>query len=170
MKRIGLISDTHGWLDNAVFKYFENCDEIWHAGDIGTLAVIEQLEEFKPIKAVYGNVDGTGVRIITKENLRWSCEGVDVLMTHIGGRPGNYSLNIKEELKRNPPQLFICGHSHICLAKYDSKLSFLHLNPGAAGRHGFHHVRTIMRFQADEGKISNLEVIELGPRSEKVCL
>lgn len=168
MKKIGLISDTHGWLDDAVFKHFAHCDEIWHAGDIGTLDVLSSLEKFKPTIAVFGNIDGTEIRKATKETLRWNCEGTDVLMTHIGGRPGNYSLNIRDEIKRNPPQLFICGHSHICLAKFDSQFNFLHLNPGAAGRHGFHHVRTLMRFDANNGKLSNLEVIELGPRSERV--
>lgn len=168
MKRIGLISDTHGWLDDAVYKYFAECDEIWHAGDIGTLALLEALEAFKPTKAVFGNIDGTDIRKATVENLRWNCEGLDVLMTHIGGRPGNYSTNIKEELIQSAPQLFICGHSHICLAKMDPKLRFLHLNPGAAGRHGFHQVRTLMRFEVNSGRIENLEVIELGPRSERI--
>lgn len=168
MKKIGLISDTHGWLDETVFKYFEKCDEIWHAGDIGTPDVLEKLGKFKPLKAVYGNIDGTEIRIMTNEFLRWTVEGVDVLMTHIGGRPGNYSTNIRNDLKQNPPQLFICGHSHICLAKYDDKFKFLYLNSGAAGRHGFHHIRTIMRFDLNEKKILNLEVIELGPRSERV--
>lgn len=168
MKRIGLISDTHGWLDDAVFKYFAQCDEVWHAGDIGTLAVLEALENFKPTKAVFGNIDGAEIRRATVENLRWNCEGLDVLMTHIGGRPGNYSKNIRDVLKQQPPQLFICGHSHICLAKMDAKMGFLHLNPGAAGRHGFHHVRTLMRFSVSNGKVQNLEVIELGPRSERM--
>lgn len=168
MKKIGLISDTHGWLDESVFRYFESCDEIWHAGDIGTLDVLHQLEQFRPTKAVFGNIDGHEIRIATVENFRLMIDGVDVLMTHIGGRPGRYSSNILDEIKQRPPKLFICGHSHICLAQYDKKYGFLHLNPGAAGRHGFHHIRTLMRFDIGEGKVSNLEVIELGPRSERL--
>jgi len=168
LKKIGLISDTHGWLDETVFRHFESCDEIWHAGDIGTMDVLESLQNFKPVRAVFGNIDGTEIRKATVENLRWKCEDVDVLMTHIGGRPGNYSLNIRSEIIQSPPALFICGHSHICLAKHDAKYNMLHLNPGAAGRHGFHHVRTLLRFDVDKDKLSNLEVIELGPRSERL--
>lgn len=169
MKKIGLISDTHGWLDEAVFRHFSNCDEIWHAGDIGKLEVLEKLQQYKPTRAVFGNIDGDEIRKATIENLRWDCEGMDVLMTHIGGKPGNYSLNIRNIIKQSPPQLFICGHSHICLAQHDKQYDMLHLNPGAAGKHGFHHIRTLMRFQLDEGKLLNLEVIELGPRAEKLC-
>jgi putative phosphoesterase len=166
MKKIGLISDTHGWLDDAVFKHFASCDEIWHAGDIGTTNVLLALEKFKPTKAVFGNIDDTNIRKMTVENLRWNCEGVDVWITHIGGRPGNYATPVVKELRLNPPDLFICGHSHICLVKKDPSSKFLYMNPGAAGKHGFHHMRTLLRFDIDQGKLLNLEVIELGKRSQ----
>jgi uncharacterized protein len=165
VKRIGLLSDTHGFLDERVFTHFETCDEIWHAGDIGTLQVLGKLEAFKPLRAVYGNIDGTEIRVRTKEHWRWNCEGMDVWITHIGGRPGNYALPVRAELKRHPPGLFICGHSHLCLVQMDKVGRFLYMNPGAAGTHGFHQVRTLLRFIIDQGKISNLEVVELGPRS-----
>lgn len=163
--KIGLISDTHGWLDEAVFRHFDECDEVWHAGDIGTLDVLKRLEIFKPTRAVYGNIDDAKIRSHAPENLRWNCEGMDVWMTHIGGRPGNYASPIKHELIMHPPQIFICGHSHLCLVKMDQTIKTLYMNPGAAGRHGFHHVRTLLRFQITNGKINNLEVIELGKRS-----
>jgi uncharacterized protein len=164
LKKIGLLSDTHGWLDDAVFRHFEQCDEIWHAGDIGTTAVLDQLKAFKPLKAVYGNIDGAEIRLDCPEHLRWNCEGVDVWITHIGGRPGNYALPIKNVIRSNPPKLFVCGHSHICLVKMDTTLKCLHINPGAAGRHGFHKVRTLLRFEIDNGRMQNMDVIELGPR------
>ncbi len=165
MKKIGLISDTHGWLDDAVFRHFEACDEVWHAGDIGSPEVLTQLENFKTTRAVFGNIDDSAIRKRTVENLRWNCEGVDVWITHIGGKPGNYATPIKSELILNPPKLFICGHSHLCLVQMDKAIHCLYMNPGAAGRHGFHHVRTILRFELDDGKIQNLEVIELGKRA-----
>jgi len=165
VKKIGLISDTHGWLDDAVFRYFEQCDEVWHAGDIGTMDVLQKLESFKTTRAVFGNIDGTEIRKCTVENLRWHCEEVDVWITHIGGKPGNYALPIKSEIQSKPPQLFICGHSHLCLVQMDKTLRTLYMNPGAAGRHGFHHVRTLLRFEIDGKKIQKLEVIELGPRT-----
>jgi len=164
MKKIGLISDTHGWLDDAIFKHFQDCDEIWHAGDIGTMEVLDSLEAFKPTRAVFGNIDDTPIRSRTVENLRWHCEGVDVWITHIGGKPGNYSNLVRQELKTNPPKLFICGHSHLCLVQMDKSNSVLYMNPGAAGKQGFHHVRTILRFELHDSKIQNLEVIELGKR------
>ncbi len=165
MKKIGLISDTHGWLDDAVFRHFEACDEVWHAGDIGFPDVLTQLENFKPTRAVFGNIDDSAIRKRTVENLRWNYEGVDVWITHIGGKPGNYATPIKSELILNPPKLFICGHSHLCLVQMDKAINCLYMNPGAAGRHGFHHVRTILRFELDDGKIQKLEVIELGKRA-----
>lgn len=165
MKRIGLISDTHGHLDPAVFKHFDKCDEIWHAGDIGTREVLEQLRAFKPTKAVYGNIDGHEIRVDCPEHLRWNCEEVDVWITHIGGRPGNYALPIKKFIQLHPPQLFICGHSHICLVQMDKKINTLYMNPGAAGIHGFHKMRTLLRFEIDGPKIQNLDLIELGPRT-----
>lgn len=163
MIKIGLISDTHGWLDERVFHHFESCDEVWHAGDIGP-NVLEKLQAFKPTRAVFGNIDDTSIRKETVENLRWMCEGVEVWITHIGGRPGNYAVPVRAELKANPPQLFVCGHSHLCMVKMDPQLKTLYMNPGAAGKHGFHKVRTLLRFEIDGQKIQNLDVIELGPR------
>lgn len=165
MKKIGLISDTHGFLDERVFHHFDSCHEIWHAGDIGTEEVLDKLEAFKPTKAVWGNIDGTEIRKRIPENLRWNCEGLDVWITHIGGRPGNYATPIKKELLAHPPGLFVCGHSHIVLVKMDSQLRCLHMNPGAAGKHGFHKTRTLLRFDIHKGLVENLELIELGPRA-----
>ncbi|MDN3580872.1 metallophosphoesterase family protein [Mucilaginibacter flavus] len=164
MTKIGLISDTHSYLDEAVFKHFENCDEIWHAGDFGTLELADRLAAFKPTKGVYGNIDGKDIRIVYPENLRFNCEGVDVLMTHIGGYPGKYNPAIRTEMYSNPPKLFICGHSHILKVMHDKKINCLHLNPGAAGKHGWHKVRTLMRFNIDVDKIQDLQVIELADR------
>ncbi|GAA3980001.1 metallophosphoesterase family protein [Mucilaginibacter dorajii] len=164
MTRIGLISDTHSYLDESVFKHFENCDEIWHAGDFGTLELADQLAAFKPTKGVYGNIDGKDIRIVYPENLRFNCEGVDVLMTHIGGYPGKYNPSIRTEMYSNPPKLFICGHSHILKVMHDKKINCLHLNPGAAGKQGWHKVRTLMRFNIDGNKIQDLQVIELADR------
>jgi putative phosphoesterase len=164
MTRIGLISDTHSYLDESVFKHFENCDEIWHAGDFGTLELADQLAAFKPTKGVYGNIDGKDIRIVYPENLRFNCEGVDVLMTHIGGYPGKYNPSIRTEMYSNPPKLFICGHSHILKVMHDKKINCLHLNPGAAGKQGWHKVRTLMRFNIDGDKIQDLQVIELADR------
>jgi len=162
--KIGLISDTHSYLDESVFKYFENCDEIWHAGDFGSMEVIEKLEAFKPLRGVFGNIDDKDIRLKFPENLRFQCEGVDVWITHIGGYPGRYSSLVKPEIINNPPKLFITGHSHILKVQYDPKLQLLHLNPGAAGKQGWHKVKTIMRFEINADKIENLEVIELGNR------
>ncbi len=164
MKKIGLISDTHGYLDDAVFNYFEKCDEIWHAGDFGSVEIIDQLQAFKPFKGVYGNIDGKDVRVVCPEHLRFRCEEVDVWMTHIGGYPGHYAPQVKPDILTNPPKLFICGHSHILKVLYDPKLQLLHLNPGAAGKYGWHKVRTLMRFDINGDKIENLEVIELAER------
>ena len=161
MVRIGLLSDTHGYLDDAVFKHFENCDEIWHAGDFGTIELADKLVAFKPVRGVYGNIDDKDVRIVYPENLRFKCENVDVWMTHIGGYPDHYNPAVRKEIYANPPTLFICGHSHILKVIYDKKIACLHLNPGAAGKHGWHKVRTLMRFSIDESKIDNLQVIEL---------
>lgn len=164
MKKIGLISDTHSYLDDAVFTHFKDCDEVWHAGDFGSYDVVEKLEAFKPFRGVYGNIDDKTIQVHCLEHLRFECEGVDVWMTHIGGYPGRYSSLVKTEITTNPPKLFICGHSHILKVQYDPKLSLLHLNPGAAGRQGWHKVRTLMRFDLNEGKIENLEIIELADR------
>lgn len=164
MLKIGLLSDTHSYLDDAVFKHFDKCDEVWHAGDFGTVAIIDQLKAFKPFKGVYGNIDGKDVRLECPEHLRFHAEQLDVWMTHIGGYPGRYSALVKPEIVVNPPKLFICGHSHILKVQFDPKLQLLHLNPGAAGKQGWHKVRTLMRFDVNDDKIENLEVIELSGR------
>lgn len=161
MKKIGLISDTHGFLDDRVFMHFDACDEVWHAGDFGDVAIIEQLQSFKPFRGVWGNIDGKEVRAVCLEHDRFMCEELDVWMTHIGGYPGKYAPQVKPGIFINPPKLFICGHSHILKVQFDPKLQLLHLNPGAAGKQGWHQVRTLMRFDINEDKIENLEVIEL---------
>lgn len=161
MVKIGLLSDTHGYLDDAVFKHFENCDEIWHAGDFVTIAVADKLAAFKPLKGVYGNIDGAEIRQTYFENLRFKCEGVDVWITHIGGYPGKYSPQVKREIYTKPPALFICGHSHILKVIYDKQLNCLHINPGAAGKQGWQKVSTLIRFCISDEKIHTLEVIEL---------
>lgn len=164
MTRIGLISDTHGFLDDAVFTHFDQCDEIWHAGDFGNIELADKLSAFKPLRGVYGNIDGKDVRLAFPEDLRFTCEAVDVWITHIGGYPGKYDLRIREEIHRNPPALFISGHSHILKVMYDKKLHCLHLNPGAAGKQGWQKVRTLLRFCISEEKIHTLEAIELAAR------
>ena len=161
MTRIGLISDTHGYLDDAVFKHFENCDEIWHAGDFGSIELADQLAAFKPLRGVYGNIDGKDIRLQYPENLRFYCENVDVWMTHIGGYPDKYSPEVKRTIYTKPPMLFISGHSHILKVIYDKKINCLHLNPGAAGKQGWHRMRTLLRFCISEEKIHTLEAIEL---------
>jgi putative phosphoesterase len=159
--RIGLLSDTHSFLDDAVFKHFEDCDEIWHAGDFGNIEVAEQLDAFKPLKGVYGNIDDNNIRQTYQEDLRFNCEGIDVWMTHIGGYPDKYSPRVKRIIYTKPPQLFIAGHSHILKVIYDKKINCLHLNPGAAGKQGWQKVRTLMKFSIFDGKITNLQIIEL---------
>ena len=164
MKTIGLLSDTHGYLDEAVFTHFADCDEIWHAGDVGTIAQADTLAAFKPLRCVYGNIDGQDVRIVHPEHQFFEVEGVNVWMTHIGGYPGRYPAKIKETLLHFKPDLFICGHSHILKVMYDQKFKLLHLNPGAAGKHGWHKVRTLLKFTISDKKIANLVVIEIGDR------
>ncbi len=161
MKRIGLLSDTHGYWDDRYLKYFESCDEIWHAGDIGSSELAERLAAFRPFRAVYGNIDGQDIRIQYPEINRFTIEGTEVLMKHIGGYPGKYDPSIRAQLFVRPPKLFISGHSHILKVKYDKTLGMLHINPGAAGKYGFHKVRTLVRFSIDRGNFSDLEVIEL---------
>ena len=161
MTRIGLLSDTHGYWDERYLKYFEPCDQIWHAGDIGSMEIVGRLEAFRPLKAVYGNIDGQDMRRLFPETARFTVDGADVLMKHIGGYPGKYDASIRSTLFANPPQLFISGHSHILKVKYDKSLNLLHINPGAAGIYGFHTVRTLVRFSIDKGRFSDLEVIEL---------
>lgn len=161
MVRIGLISDTHGFLGDRVFEHFKDCDEIWHAGDFGTIEVADRLAAFKPLRGVYGNIDGKELRQTFPENLRFTIEGMDVWITHIGGYPDKYSPAVRKVIYDNPPGLFICGHSHILKVIFDKKINCLHLNPGAAGKQGWHKMRTLMRFAIDEGKVKDLEVIEL---------
>ena len=164
MKKILLLSDTHGHMDERILNFDGEADEIWHAGDIGVISVTDELKQLKPIKAVFGNIDGVQVRMEFPLHQRFMCEGVDVWITHIGGYPGKYSPAIKEEITANPPKLFICGHSHILKVMPDKKLGLLHMNPGAAGVHGFHQMRTMLRFKIDDTEIRDLEVIELGKR------
>lgn len=164
MKRIGLISDTHSFLDDKVFKHFDSCDEVWHAGDFGTLELADNLAAFKPLRGVYGNIDGKDIRTVYPEHTRFLCEDVDVWITHIGGYPDKYSPNIKKEIYANPPKLFISGHSHILKVIFDKKIGTLHLNPGAAGKQGWHKVRSLIRFCISDEKIHTLEVIELSGR------
>lgn len=164
MTRILLLSDTHNHIDNDILKYARQADEIWHAGDIGNLKVTDSLKSIKPIRAVYGNIDDHIIRKEFPENNRFFCEGVAVWITHIGGYPPKYNVRVREEIKKNPPKLFICGHSHILKVMHDKKYDVLHMNPGACGKHGFHQVRTMLRFVIDGEKISDLEVIELGNR------
>lgn len=163
--KIGLMSDTHSYLDPGVKKYFKDVDEIWHAGDIGSVELLEDIKSFKPCVAVFGNIDHGAVKQATKEFERFEREGVEVLMTHIAGKPGKYSKPLFEELNKNgAPKLFVCGHSHILLVKMDPRYNMLWMNPGACGNHGFHKVKTLLRFDLDSGEIKNLEAIEIGTR------
>lgn len=164
--QVGLISDTHGFLDEAIFSYFEKCDEVWHAGDFGPVEVLDRLKKFKPVRGVFGNIDGAGIRAALPCDLEWVCEGVRVYMTHQGGYPGHYDRRAKRELKQRKPDLFICGHSHIARVMRDPELNLLHMNPGACGRTGWHLKRTAMRFAVDGARIGNVELIELGPRTD----
>ncbi len=164
MTKILLLSDTHSHIDEAILKYVDQADEVWHAGDIGQLAVTDALAKLKPVRAVYGNIDD---HVIQKEfplNNRFMCEGVDVLMTHIGGYPPKYNSRTRKEIQNKPPKLFISGHSHILKVMWDKKLGVLHMNPGACGTYGFHTVRTMLRFVIDGEEIKNLEIVELGKR------
>lgn len=161
MIRIGLLSDSHAYLDERVFEHFKDCDEIWHAGDIGSVEVADRLLAFKPLKAVCGNIDGHVLRSMFPMTMRFQCEEVEVLLTHIGGYPGKYAKEIISELTRQAPKLFIAGHSHILKVQYDKRLGLLHINPGAEGKYGFHRVRTLVRFAIDGQEIKDLEIIEL---------
>lgn len=164
MTRIGLISDTHGFLDDAVFRHFEHCDEIWHAGDLGTLAIAEKLAAFKPFRAVYGNIDDATIRSQFPEQLTFSCENVKVMIRHICGSPPKYNAETKKILLDQQPALLIAGHSHILKVMYDEKIPCLYMNPGAAGKHGWHKMRTLIRFVIEADQMKNCEVIELGKR------
>ncbi|HNY45098.1 MAG: metallophosphoesterase family protein [Bacteroidota bacterium] len=158
--KIGLLSDTHGYLDKEILDFFAECDEIWHAGDIGSEQILDDLEKFKPIKAVWGNIDGTKIRARTKEFLNFVCEGQKVLITHIGGYPGKYAPNIKNLLLDIKPDIFIAGHSHILKVIYDNNLKLLHLNPGAAGNTGWHKFITAIRFEIENNTVNPNEVIK----------
>lgn len=160
MKKILLLSDTHGFLDDKILKYVSQADEVWHAGDIGDLSVTDTLKKLKPVRVVYGNIDGAQARMEFPLDLRFECEGVDVFMTHIAGSPGKFQSRVKDILKMNPPKILICGHSHILKVQFDKTFQVLYVNPGAAGIQGFHQVRTMLRFQLDKGKIEQMEVIE----------
>ena len=164
MIKVLLLSDTHGHMDDRILDYARQADEIWHAGDIGDLKVTDALGEIKPVRAVYGNIDGALVRREFPLDNRFACEGEDVWITHIGGYPGRYQKRVREVMQKNPPKLFICGHSHILKVQYDKKFDLLHMNPGACGKVGFHKVRTMLRFAIDGKEIKDLEVVELGKR------
>ena len=164
MKKILLLSDTHNYLDEAIRKYAAQADEIWHAGDIGSLSIADDLSAIRPLRAVFGNIDDHTVRLAWPEDLNFYCEEVKVWMTHIGGYPGHYTQRVKEGLQVHHPAIFICGHSHILRVMRDQRFNLLYMNPGAAGIHGFHHMRTMLRFNIDGNKIENMEVIELGRR------
>jgi putative phosphoesterase len=160
MTKILLLSDTHSYMGEDILKYVRQVDEVWHAGDIGDLNVTDAIKKLKPLRAVFGNIDSAEARLEFPEHLKFRCEGVNVWMTHIGGYPGRYTPAIRERIKVHPPDLFICGHSHILKVMNDKQLNLLHMNPGAAGMYGIHNVRTLLRFEISGQKIQNLEVIE----------
>ena len=164
MKKILLLSDTHSFIDAQILKFVKQADEVWHAGDIGDLNVTDTLKKHKPLRAVYGNIDDKDARAEFPLDNKFIVEGISVWIPHIGGYPNKYNMRVKEELKKDTPKLFICGHSHILKVQFDEKLNLLHLNPGAAGKHGFHKVRTMLRFELGKGAITNMEVIELAHR------
>lgn len=161
MKRITLISDTHGTLDERFLSHFKSSDEIWHAGDIGSLDIIDQLNKIAPVKAVFGNIDNHIIRRALKSTLLFKCEKVNVMMTHIGGYPKRYAKGIKDKLKQYKPNLFICGHSHILKVMFDKTNNVLHMNPGAIGNYGIHQVKTMIKFIIDKEKVKDLKIIEL---------
>ncbi|WP_026730294.1 metallophosphoesterase family protein [Flavobacterium denitrificans] len=164
MTKILLLSDTHSHIDDTILKYVALADEVWHAGDIGDLIVTDTIKKLKPLRAVYGNIDDAKARVEFPLNNRFMCENVSVWITHIGGYPGKYNPNVREEMTLNPPKLFICGHSHILKVMFDKKNNLLHMNPGAAGKSGFHQMRTMLRFVIDGDKIKDLEIIEIGKK------
>lgn len=164
MKRIGLLSDTHNYLEEEIFRHFEHCDEIWHAGDFGTIQIADKLAAFKPLRGVYGNIDGQDIRSVYPEINSFLCEEVKVLMIHIGGYPPKYNPVSRKLIMQEKPKLFISGHSHILKILYDDTLQCLHMNPGAAGRQGWHKVQTLVRFVVDGRNMRDCEVIEIGNR------
>jgi len=161
MKRVGIISDTHGFWDDKLAIFLSECDEIWHAGDIGNLETADTISAFKPLRAVYGNIDDYRVRSIYPKINRFECEEVDVLITHVGGYPGKYDKTILPILEYQPPDLFVCGHSHILKVIYDKDYDFLHINPGSAGKSGMHKVRTSIRFTIEGKDFKNMEILEI---------
>lgn len=165
MKKILLLSDTHGFIDDQILKFVKQADEVWHAGDIGDLSVTDEIKKYKPLRAVYGNIDNAEIRSEFPLHNRFLIDDVDVWITHIGGYPNKYDFRVKNMITENPSDLFICGHSHILRVMYDKKLKLLHLNPGAAGKHGFHQIRTMLRFEINNKKLENVEVIELEKRA-----
>lgn len=168
--KIGLLSDTHGWIHPRLFDFFAGCDEIWHAGDIGNIETADKLAAFKPFRAVYGNIDDSNVRKVYKEHLMFEAGELRVWITHIGGTPGHFDQRVKPMIYEDPPDIFICGHSHIAKVMHDKKAGFLYINPGAAGYNGFHKFMTAIRFQIDGKNIHDLELIELGERGKAVIL
>jgi uncharacterized protein len=164
--KIGLVSDTHGWIHPRLFDHFAKCDQIWHAGDIGNIETADAFALFKPFKAVFGNIDDANVRKVYKEHLIFNADEVKVWLTHIGGTPGHYDKKIKPAIYEDPPDIFICGHSHIAKVMYDKKAGFLYINPGAAGYNGFHKFMTAIRFSIDGKNIHDMELIELGERGK----
>ena len=161
MTKIGILSDTHGFVEPRLFDFFASCDMLFHAGDVGSWAAADQLSSFKPLVAVYGNIDGSDIRAVYPEVQRINCEEVDVLMTHQGGYPGRYDRKIYPTLQSCPPKLFITGHSHILKVMYDQTLQFLHINPGAMGNSGIHHVKTAIRLVVDGSNMKDLEIFEM---------
>ena len=161
MKKILLLSDTHGHVDDHMMKYVKESDEVWHAGDIGTTQVTDTIASLKPLRAVFGNIDNHELRLSFPEELLFECEDINIYMTHIGGRPSRYAKGISEKIKSIKPKIFICGHSHILRIQYDKVNQLLFINPGAIGKHGFHKVRTMVRFEIDKSDIKNMEVIEV---------
>jgi len=166
MTRIALLSDTHSYFDPKLPEYLSTCDEIWHAGDIGDVSVIDQLAESKPVKAVFGNIDDKILQARFPEDLWMEVEGLSIWMTHIGGAPPNYNPRIKKKLVEKTPDIFICGHSHILKIIRDKEHNILYINPGAAGQHGFHHMKTLVQFELHQQEIKNMEVVELGKRGK----
>ena len=168
MNKIGLLSDTHGWLHPDLFEFFADVDEIWHAGDIGSMEVADRLALFKPLKAVYGNIDGGALRKTFHDVLEFRTSGMDVLMTHIGGSPGRYDFKVRELIRVKKPDIFVCGHSHIAKVVRDPRMGFLYINPGAAGYQGFHKYMTAIRFTINNSEVNDLEIVELGERGKVV--
>jgi len=165
MKQIGILSDTHSYMDERILKHLEDCDEIWHAGDIGVISVTDQLKELPgKLRAVYGNIDGGEIRKEFDLDEAFKVEEVKVFMTHIAGRPGRYPPRVKERVKKFKPKIFVCGHSHICLVQHNKEFDLIHINPGAAGKHGFHKKRTLVKLEINDTKVDNLRVVELGNR------